>query len=64
MQLWYVGRLWNGAHETQGVFSTEQLAIDACRDETYFIGPLTLDGTIDHNSTEWEGAYFPRATVA
>lgn len=45
--------------EFQGVFLTQQEAVDACRDWKYFIGPVRVGRAIDHESTEWDGAYYP-----
>lgn len=45
----------------QGIFSTEQNAINACKDMNYFIGPLEEDVEIVEDLTGWTGSYFPRA---
>lgn len=46
--------------EFQGVFSTEEQAVSACRDFTYFLGPATLDESLPHETMpEWPGARFP-----
>jgi hypothetical protein len=50
------------AWELQGVFTTEALAIAACRDNQYFIGPMTLNESLPHNKAEWIGCYYPLAT--
>ena len=49
MKLWICGQLkgqwdYNGSiWEFQGVFSSEELADRACRNESYFYFPATLD---------------------
>jgi hypothetical protein len=47
--------------EFQGVFSSEELAIKACRDWTYFIAPMTLDEEVPHETFEMPGCYYPIA---
>lgn len=48
----------------QGVFSTEALAIAACRDHTYFVGPALLDQELPHETEpEWPGARYPITPV-
>ncbi len=49
------GNTW----EFAGVFSSEELAIAACRDEHYFIGPATVDQQLPHEPFDWPGAYYP-----
>ncbi len=48
----------DGAFAVVGIFRSERMADEACKDEDYFIGPLNLD-TINHGE-DWEGLYFPR----
>ena len=43
----------------QGVADDEQIALEMCVDETYFIGPLPLNTALPHKRIEWVGAYFP-----
>jgi hypothetical protein len=59
--VWVVGRSTGGdAFQFQGVFSTETLAVAACRDETYYIGPVTLDESLPHDTIPiWPGARYP-----
>lgn len=51
------GDMWN----VQGVFTSEELAIAACRDEYYFIGPVVVDESLPDEPVEWPGAYYPLA---
>ena len=46
--------------EFQGVFSTEQKAIDACRDENYFMAPVKLDKELPHESIQMNGGCYPK----
>jgi hypothetical protein len=65
MRLWIVGQNKgagpNGAvWDFQGVFSTERAAVVACRDHTYFVGPVELDVELPHETAaEWPGAFYP-----
>jgi len=66
-KLWIVGQIkvvdGVGWWEFQGVFDDESKAAAACRDETYFIGPATLNEERPHETTPqgWVGAYYPKA---
>jgi hypothetical protein len=50
------GRVW----EIQGAFSTEALAVAACRNEAYWVGPLTLDESLPEELIPWPGCYYPK----
>lgn len=43
----------------QGVYDSEEKAIQACLTEDYFIGPVGLNEPIPHERMAWPGAYFP-----
>ena len=68
MNLWIVGRT-NSAKEIAehnghtwdliGVCASEELAVDACKDESYYIGPIKLNEILPKEQLEWIGAYFP-----
>lgn len=64
--LWIVGRVVTSEDgwEFQGVFSEQVLAIAACKDETYFMGPAVLNEPFPHETTEWEGACYPKAKTS
>jgi len=47
--------------EIQGVFTSEEKAIAACRDENYGYGPEVLDQELPHESTPWPGYVYPHA---
>lgn len=64
MNLWIVGqykadtsagRVW----EFAGVFDTQELAVAACRDYTYFVQPIVLNEAAPHESFEFEGGFYP-----
>lgn len=62
--VWVCGQTLN--HETsswelQGVFTTQEAATAACRDATYFVGPVAVDQPLPHDRVEWTGAYYPLA---
>jgi len=66
MKLWICGRIksrWRpsgSAWDFQGVFSTEELADKACRDETYFIWYVNLDEELPHESFMPNDYRYPR----
>jgi hypothetical protein len=49
------GNVW----EVHGVYSTEELAVKACNDEYYFIGPLNIDEALPDSAKEWPRCYYP-----
>ena len=57
--LYIVGRITEHSWDFQGVFSTEGNARNACRDESYFVGPCLLNEELPHETEEWPGIYFP-----
>lgn len=48
-----------GQWHLQGIADTETLALQMCRDETYFIGPLPKNVSLPHDTIEWVNSYFP-----
>lgn len=64
-QVWVCGRVTHictqpREWELQGVFSTEEAAVSACRDHTYFVGPVKLNESLPHETLpEWPGAHYP-----
>ena len=64
MITWIVGKLTNvgtNSWEFQGAFSTEALAVAACRNAQYFIAPATVDAEISDTSSPWVGGRYPLA---
>jgi len=65
-KVWLVGKgtavtkIEDGGIEIVGIFSSEEKAINACRDEMYWIGPLQMDEVAPEKSTAWTGAYYPK----
>jgi hypothetical protein len=64
--LWVVGKYigedteCESRWELQGVFSSEDLAIDACKKhKDFFIGPVFLNKEYPYDTTEWVGSYYP-----
>lgn len=49
------GRIW----EFQGLFSSRELAVAACRDSAYFIAPVVPDEQYPHKTCKWPGAIYP-----
>lgn len=66
--LWVVGRTreyrppdqGGSVWDFQGVYDSEEKAIAACRDATYWIAPAHLNRELPHESADWPGAYYPR----
>ncbi len=63
--LWICGRLigeWDAAGTIwsfQGVFTNRDLAIAACKDETYFIFSSEIDMQLCHDNTFPPDGYYP-----
>ena len=65
MEVWIVGKLVKEHDEGiewefQGVFSKKELAISACVDDLFFIGPAEIDKELPLVQTDWIGCYYPR----
>jgi hypothetical protein len=63
-KLWLCGQNKSGewpdvVWEFQGAFDSEEKAIEACRDENYFIIPFTLNKQFSPDSIDEPGAYYP-----
>lgn len=60
MTLYVVGK-WLGPEswELQGVFTTEQQAVECAIQNDYFVGPVEADTLLPDASTEWPGCYYP-----
>lgn len=65
MKLWICGQRLNyddnKEWEFVGVYETEQLAIDACSTDLFFVGPVELNVSFPDETVEWPGAYYPKA---
>ena len=64
--LWLVGRFISihddgTCWEWIGIFDTEWRAVDACQDETYFIGPAKLNESLPYETVDWPGCYYPKS---
>lgn len=73
-ELWIVGRVFFRPEVAdtddkvspwifQGAFTSRDLALAACRDSTYFIGPAKLNEPLPHDPQEWPGAEWAAAAV-
>lgn len=47
--------------EFVGVFDAIDLAVSACRDEKYFVAPVTLNVIAPEKCVEWPDCFFPIA---
>jgi len=65
MKLWAIGKVnKSNPHiqwEFQGIFDNEQVAAALCVDETWFVGPVTLNELTPLETIAWSGAYYPHA---
>jgi hypothetical protein len=66
MIVWCVGRVVEAegdmvvAWDLVGIFSSEKQAVEACRGNEFFVGPIIADKFYPYDSGEmWSGAYFP-----
>ncbi len=65
MTLWLVGQAKSetpGEWEFQGIFSTEEKAVGACRTAWYFVAPVELDKELPHETATMPGSYYPLIT--
>lgn len=65
-KLWVAGMfrdLKQPIWELVGVFDSEQMAIDACIDYRYFIGPAVLNEATPFERMEWPGCYYPKSQL-
>ena len=64
--LWICGQYKSGDEgnivwDFQGVFDTEELAIAACVDNTYFVGLAELNKELPKaTAKQWPGVYYPK----
>ena len=64
-ELWVVGQwVGDGPWHFQGVFSSKKKAIQACRDTTYFMGPVKLDMELPSEEVTWVGLHYPKLQEA
>jgi hypothetical protein len=65
MKLWIVGK-WHGENanwEFMGVFSTQEKAVTACLDRTYFLGSAILDEALPRELIDWKDFRYPSSTA-
>jgi hypothetical protein len=54
-QVGYLKNNWS----FEGVFDSRDKAINACKNNTYFIGPVKLNEVLNERIIEWPNAYYP-----
>lgn len=64
MKLWVCGQYRSGkiknvVWDLSGVFSSKKKAISACKDKTYFIGPIELDKQSPDETVVWSDVEYP-----
>lgn len=65
LQLWVCGKHRGSlkedhpAWELQGVFDTEDAAVEACTSTSDFVGPVLLNQHLPQDATEWPNCRFP-----
>ena len=65
MKLWVAGQYWpEGDWSIRGVFDAEEKAAAACTRDQDFIGPITLNETLQEERRWWPGCYYPRVETA
>lgn len=66
IELWVVGQHLGplDSWALQGVFDSRDKAIAACRRETYFVAPITLNLSISDEQSDWPGLFYPSEEVA
>lgn len=65
MKLWRVGQ-WKGHDkqwEWQGIFDSEEKAVNACRDGNYFVAPVILNEERPHETIFSDDLYYPKAGI-
>jgi hypothetical protein len=64
MELWVCGKhiketedgnVW----DIQGIFNNKDLALKACKNESYFIAPIIMNEYSPDETTDWPGVEFP-----
>ena len=62
-ELWIVGQHEDPTKQWQfqGVYSSQENAVAACRDANYFVARVRLDERMPHERTEWaeDEAWYP-----
>ena len=67
MNVWVCGQYLSGEEigkvvwDFQGIFSTKEVAIKACRNKNYFIAPAELDEVLPDENEVWPGVEYPLA---
>lgn len=57
---WRSGDVKNSVWDINGVFDSEEKAIEACDNRPYyFVGPLTLNESSPDETEEWVGCHYP-----
>ena len=64
MKLWICGQYREGElgkaiWDFQGVFSSKENAIKACKNPNYFVAPAILDKELPSEPTEWPDVIYP-----
>ena len=68
-ELWICGQIREKANETrhiwdfQGVFTSEEKAKAACRNDKYFIMPIELDKEYPDEAVKPTRGYYPKAVI-
>ncbi len=67
--MWLIGKVVS-VHEDGycweiiGIVETEEMAVAACLNETYFIGPMVLNEILPNEKVDWPGCYYPKGPKA
>lgn len=52
-----LGPVW----ELSGIYDNEADAVEACKDEFYFVGPFPKNTSTPDETTNWPDCYYPKA---
>lgn len=69
MELWVCGKVRKVYTEKlvvwdlQGVFDSETQAVNACKTDQHFVGPVLLNEELPEEGVQWPGAYFPNKGI-
>ena len=61
--VWIVGKTIDEQMDRwqfQGVFDEENKAVEACVEDSFFVGPADLNSHLPTQPIEWVGAWYPR----
>lgn len=56
----YKGEVFpNTNWDLYGIFDSEKKAVAACKDKSYFVGPVEMNKILGEKTIKWPGCYYP-----